>query len=410
MSALRRRRALTLLAALTMSVSGPLPLLLMGTLAVQLRDDLGMAERHIGLASTAFFLRSSLLSVAAGAVTDRVGWQWACRAGSAASLLAMILVAALAGGLWSFLPLFVIGSVGHAIAGPAGNVAIASEMPTHRLALLFGMKQTANPIANLFAGASVPLLGLTVGWRWAFTIGAAFPLVAIASTWGANRGSAKVPRAMAAADAPPVVDPLPAGVRAAPVLALAAAGGLASFGVSALGAYLVLSAVAAGVDEGTAGVYVGAAAVVGLAVRVASGWWADRTGSAGIKPIAVMLLVGSVAYLVLATGNESLVLPATLVIYGAGWGWPGLFQFAIAHHYRTATGRITGRIMTGMMLGGVVGPVGFGAVHDRWGYGPAWTLVAAATLAGAGATAWAAHELRGGARAVFRPQPAVVAS
>lgn len=406
---LRRRRSLTLLAALTMSVSAPLPLLLMGTLAVQLRDDLAIAERHVGAASTVFFLGSSMLSVAAGALTDRLGWQWTCRLGNTASALSLVLVATVADGLWTFLPLFVIGSIGHAIAGPSGNVAIASEMPTHRMALLFGMKQTANPIANIFAGASVPLLGLTVGWRWAFAIAAVFPLVSIVSTFGASRRRVPVPPDVAAVDAPPDVEPLPAGVRVAPVVALAASGGLASYGVSALGAYLVLSAVDAGVAEGTAGVYVGVAAVVGLVVRVASGWWADRTGSGGIRPIVFMLLLGSVAYVGLATGIEALILPATLLVYGAGWGWPGLFQFAIAHHYRAATGRISGRILTGMMLGGVAGPIAFGAFQHRWGYGAAWTSVAVATVLGATATAWAAHELRGGAHAVLRVQPAVTA-
>lgn len=307
--------------------------------------------------------------------------------------------------------MFAIGSIGHAIAGPSGNVAIASEMPTHRLALLFGMKQTANPIANLFAGVSVPLLGLTVGWRWAFTIGALFPLIAIVCSWGrTTRRRVEVPKEVVGSDVAPAVEPMPTGMRTAPVLALAATGGLASFGVSALGAFLVLSAVDGGVPEGTAGVYVGIAAIVGLVVRVASGWWADRVGSAGVRPIALMLLVGTGAYLALATGVQALVLPATLLVYGAGSGWPGLFQFAIAHHYRAATGRITGRIMTGMMLGGVFGPVGFGAVHDRWGYRAAWTLVAAATLLAAGATAWAAHELRGGAPAVFRVAPAAAGS
>ena len=402
-----RRRVFSLLAALTMSVSAPLPLLLVGTLAVQLRDDLGLHERHIGAASTAFFLGSSMLSVAGGALTDRVGWRWAARIGSMGSALALVLVALFANGLWSFVPLFVIGSIGHAVAGPAGNVAIASEMPTHRLALLFGMKQTANPIANLFAGASVPLIGLTFGWRWAFFIGAVFPLVAIASTFAAKGPRAAALPAVADADAPPPVAPLPAGMRKAPVFALAASGGLASFGVSALGAYIVLSAVDSGVEEGAAGFYVVVAAVVGLVVRVASGWWADRTGSVGLRPMVVMLVVGTAAYVALATGHRALVLPAIVLAYGAGWGWPGLFQFSIAHHYRAATGRITGRVMTGMMLGGVVGPVVFSVLHDRWGYGAAWTAVAGATMLGAAATAWAAHELRGGAPAVFRQlQPA----
>ena len=69
------QRAFTLIAALTLTVSGPLPLLLLGTLAVQLREDVGLEETHVGIASTMFFLGSSILSVPAGALTDRVGWQ-----------------------------------------------------------------------------------------------------------------------------------------------------------------------------------------------------------------------------------------------------------------------------------------------------------------------------------------------
>ena len=382
-----------------MSIGAPLPLLLAGTLAVQLRDDLGITASHIGTVSALFFLCSSMMSIVAGAFTDRVGWQWAIRCSSATSACAFLLVAAFADGLWTFLPVFVIGSINHAVSGPAGNVTISTEMPAERLGLLFGLKQSANPVANILAGASVPLVGLTLGWRWAFVMGAVFPLLAIAATFGSaaprHRPTLRRPASIEQDVATPVIR-----LRGAPIFAMAAAGAFATFVAGALGAYVVLSAVDAGVPEGTAGIYVMLAAFTGLSTRIVFGWWADRAGSSGIRPVAAMLTLGIVAHLTLATGREELVLPATLLAYGAGWGWPGLMMYSIAHHYQGATGRVTGRIQTGMMLGGVMGPLLFAILQERWGYRAGWISVAAASALGALMAMVSSFLLRDGAASV----------
>lgn len=395
-----------------MSIGAPLPLLLAGTLAVQLRNDIGIEAKHIGVASALFFLCSSVFSVAAGTFTERVGWQWAIRVSSATSAAAFLLVAAFADSLWSFLPLFVIGSVNHAISGPAGNVAISTEMPVQRLGLLFGMKQSANPVANIVAGASVPLIGLTLGWRWAFVMGAVFPLLAIAATFGSARPDQRpavrrrtkrraAPTDLSRPDADRRLRPLP-------IVSLALAGGFATSVAGSLGAYVVLSAVEAGISESTAGVYVMLAAATGLSARVVAGWWADRVGSSGIRPVAALLAVGVFGHLALASGEAALVLPATLIAYGAGWGWPGLLMYSIAHHYQGATGRVTGRIQVGMMLGGVVGPLLFAVLQSQWGYRAGWFSVASASALGAALSILTAVLLRDGVF-VREPGPSLTA-
>ena len=53
-------------------------------------------------------------------------------------------------------------------------------MPAHRQGLSFGVKQAAIPVSTLLAGAAVPTVALTVGWRWAFVAAAVAALTALA--------------------------------------------------------------------------------------------------------------------------------------------------------------------------------------------------------------------------------------
>ena len=62
----------------------------------------------------------------------------------------------------------------------ASNLTLARSVPASRLGLSFGIKQAAIPIATLLAGAAVPTVALTIGWRWAYLIGAAVALLAAA--------------------------------------------------------------------------------------------------------------------------------------------------------------------------------------------------------------------------------------
>jgi hypothetical protein len=81
-----------------------------------------------------------------------------------------------------------------------------------------------------------------------------------------------------------------------------------------------------------------------------------------------------------------------------------VFQFAVAHHYRASTGRISGRIQVGMLAGGVLGPLTFAFLHERHGYAVAWSALAAASALGAATMAYAAYELRDGVQATLTLQ------
>jgi hypothetical protein len=72
---------------------------------------------------------------------------------------------------WETLVLFLLAAdfVISAIE-PACNWLLVRSVPTGQQGLAFGMKQAANPLAASLSGLAVPVLGMTVGWRWAFAL------------------------------------------------------------------------------------------------------------------------------------------------------------------------------------------------------------------------------------------------
>jgi predicted MFS family arabinose efflux permease len=58
--------------------------------------------------------------------------------------------------------------------------------------------------------------------------------------------------------------------------------------------------------------------------------------------------------------------------FGGGWGWPGLFNFAVVSRNPQAPAAATGLTQTGVYLGGTGGPLLFGVVAESIGYQTAW--------------------------------------
>ena len=67
---------------------------------------------------------------------------------------------------WS--ALLALGAAANALGQLASNAALAQHVPARRQGLSFGVKQAAIPVSTLLAGAAVPTVALTAGWRWAF--------------------------------------------------------------------------------------------------------------------------------------------------------------------------------------------------------------------------------------------------
>jgi MFS family permease len=366
--ALNRRPVLI---AIAVATAGVLPAFLTGGLAVQVRDELDFGAAALGVAVAAFFLTSSLASAAMGRLVERIGAHRGMRlavAGSAASLLGVALLAR----SWAALvACLVLGGLANALSHPATNLSLAREVPAGRQGLSFGVKQAAIPAATLLAGLAVPGIAVTLGWRWAFVGGTALALaVAFLVPAGAQGDTLRRREEAREKDA-----------RVAPLVLLALGIGLGSTATTPLGAFIVESSVAAGLRVETAGLLLALGSAVNIAVRIVFGHLADGMSGGRLLLVAGMLGIGVMGFVLLATGESGLILPGALLAFGAGWGWPGLFNFAIVKTNPNAPAAATGITQTGASGGAALGPLVFGLVAEAASYDTAWLVSGAIALA-----------------------------
>lgn len=363
-----------MLAAVSLTTVAQLPNFLTGALAVQIRGQLGIAERQLGLAVAAFFLTSAVASPLLGRLADTVGSPRMLRL---TALGSAVVLEGIAAGVDSWAALLVALALAGAANGggqPAANLLLLRTIRGSRQGLAFGVKQAAIPAAVVLAGMAVPSVALTVGWRWAFAGGGLLAaLIALMLPTG-SRPNPAPPRQG------PVANRSRPGLARGPLVLIAGGAGLGSAAANALGTYFVLSAVADGVGNGTAGLLAVLGGLASMAARVAVGYVADRRGSRHLLVVAVMLAAGTLGFLLLATGHTWALAPGAVLAYGVGWGWAGLLNFAIATSHPHNAGAATGLVQAGTATGGMLGPLTFGVLVSLTSYTTSW-LAAASVLA-----------------------------
>jgi MFS family permease len=360
------------LLAVAVANTGVVPAFLTGGMAVQIRAEFGFGEGALGLAVAVFFATSALASVVFGRVVERMGSSLGMRLAAAVSAASLLAISVLAGSWWGLIACLVLGGLGNSISHPATHLFLAREVPQSRQGLAFGVKQAAIPVATLLAGLAVPSVATTVGWRWAFTGGAALALcVALFVPGGGEKGIRHVKEARAG------------DVPLAPLVLLALGIGLGSAAANPLGAFTVESAVASGIEVGMAGLLLALGSAAGIAVRVLFGHLADKLESGRLRIVAGMLGVGTVGFVLLASGVVPLLVIGVVLAFAAGWGWPGLFNFAIVKTNPRAPAAATGITQTGASSGAAAGPLAFGFVVEGSSFGTAWLLYGALALVAA---------------------------
>jgi MFS family permease len=357
--------------AIIVTTCGTLPVFLVAGVAVQVRADLGLPIGHIGIFSAVYFGASALTSSWAGRLIERTGAPLAMRA---TTLLAGVALAGigLAPNEAALVGFLALGGCAGAAGQVASNLYLATETHPSRQGLAFGIKQSAIPAATLLGGLAVPLVALTLGWRWAFAAGTALAwgVAATIRSPGPRRAGFKATPARRP-DAPLVA-----------LIVMSAGGGLASSAANSLGTFLVDSTVAAGIQEAHAGILAAIGSACGLSTRIGAGWFADRARGGRLLWVSSLLAAGALGYAAMATRDTALLVPATLVCFIGGWGWPGLFNFSIVLRNRGAPAAATGVTQTGVYLGGVLGPLLFGQVAQHISYATAWWMNAAMAAAG----------------------------
>ena len=163
----------------------------------------------------------------------------------------------------------------------------------------------------------------------------------------------------------------------APVVTLAIAMALGAGTSNALGAYMVENAVHQHYAPGTAGLIGALGSLVSLVVRLSVGYRADKRDGKHLIVVASMIGMGAIGYLFFATSIKWLVVPAAIIGYGFGWGWNGLFNFAVVVNHKGAEGRATGITQSGAFIGSVAGPIVFGYFVVHFGFRPSWILLMA---------------------------------
>lgn len=348
---------------------GVLPVFLLGGLAVLVRADLGFSESRLGVSVAAYFASAALGSAPSGRLAQRLGSRSALRAGAAVSVVCL-LGAASAQRWWQLTAFLVVGGAGNALIQVAANLLLAGAVSPARQGLAFGVKQAAIPASTLLGGLAVPVIGVTVGWRWAFGLAALLAVVAGATQ--TRRGPAARPQ-----PAPPAI-----ATATAPLVILGAGAGFGAAAATSLGSFLVEFIVRIGWSPGAAGQVLALGSVAGLAARLGMGWMADRGGVRSLRGVMLQLLVGAVAFaaLPLAGGRLGILTAVVVVAFAAGWGWPGLFNLLVVRANRDAPAAATGVTQTGVYAGGVAGPIAFGLAVEHGSYGLAWSGAAGALL------------------------------
>jgi predicted MFS family arabinose efflux permease len=358
--------------AIATTIACVLPVFLVGGLAVQMGDELRFTPFGLGLAVSVYFGVSALASVPTGALVERLGPARTARAGILLAAASLLAVAALARSFAILVALLAVGAGANALGQLASNTALARHVPAGRQGLSFGIKQAAIPVSTLLAGASVPLVALTAGWRWAFAAAAGLALIALWLVPPEERDAGR---------------PASAKSRTRLTGALAVLSGaatLAAASANALGTFLVDSSAARGLDPGLAGLMLTVGSVVCVAGRLLGGWLADARNGRHLSAIAAMLLAGAAGLGLLASGSAPALVAGIVLGFGLGWAWPGVLNFAVVRLNPAAPAAATSITQTGVYAGGAIGPFALGSIAAHSGYSAMWLVAATSMLAAGG--------------------------
>ncbi|WP_369046554.1 MFS transporter [Sinomonas sp. P10A9] len=370
--------ALAVLRTVALTAVTVSPTFLMGSMAVQIRQDIDLGPAGIGIGAAVMFGVGGLLAPLSGALVERAGPR-AGMAGAALLTSVALLGMASATDFGNLAAALAVAGAANALGQPATNIGLSRAIVPHRLGTALGAKQASIPTASLLGGLAVPMGALAVGWRWMFVSAAAIALFVGLWNWT---------RALAAAPAPsvPTGGSVPRAGTSRPAMVLfSCGGGLAAAAATSLGIFLVDSAVSSGISPGMAGGVFAAVAAIGLLARVAAGALIDaRPLWSPYLLVAAMLVVGSVGFGFLAVGSPWGIAAGALFAYGAGWAWPGLMHYGVVRGGHAGVGRATGYLQIGLSLGAACGPLAFGLISEEWSYGASWALAGVA-LAGSAA-------------------------
>ncbi len=363
------RRALAgrpILVAVIYTVVGVLPLYVISASAVRLQRDLDFGRAELGVVFAAFYLTSSIASKTQASVVDRIGPSRGLYLGASFSLASSLFIIGIASN-WPTLAVATgIAGLSNAFAQLSSNLAVAAHVRYARQGVGFALKQAAVPAGAMVAGLAVPF-GIGAGWKWPFVWTAVAALVTLPL----------VPRfePTPTTRADDKREPLGSAL-----MTLVLAGSVGAAVGNSLASFVADAADAAGYSAALAPRLLTVGAFTAIAVRIGSGWTADRRQRRGVAELVTLMALAVVGLGLLSAGANStgpLFIIGVVIGFAGAWGWPGVIYYVVVHTSDVSAATSTGAVLSGAYLGTVIGPPVMGIVADRTSYTLAFALEAA---------------------------------
>lgn len=359
------------------SAIGVLPIFMLGGLAVFMRQDLGLSEEFLGVLVACFFGSSSLASIPGGWLAERHGPRAAVIVAASLSAFGLLGVPLFATSAVHLLPFVIVSGAGNGVAQPTSNLLLARGVGPARQGTAFGLKQASSAGSTLLVGTAVALLVGPLGWRGAFGVWAALafvlpPMVPDGLTRSRTRR--------------PGTSLREGDLSLRTLVWLTTATGIGAAIGTAMASFFIPFVVQTGIRPERGGSLLTVASIGAMLARAGLGVMADRMVGGHLRLTGRCVIAGTVGFAGFAflpsTGDISVLFGASVaLVFLAGWGWHGVFNYAIARTNPNAPGAAAAVVGVGVFLGGVIGPLVFGALAERASYSAAWiSVVVASTI------------------------------
>lgn len=341
---------------------GGMPIWLLSAYSPFVIESLQLSGTQYGFLIGTFFGFSALTGIWLGGSSARNGWVGGTIYTAIMAALGLTVMGLMAQNWLVMAAGIAISALANSLSQPSANLAIASAIRTERQGLAFGIKQAALPVATFMVGLTAPLFRFEEGWRFAFISIAAAALIFGAFVQLRTRIGLPSPISIALDTAKPADRGAKQRVASKPLVYLAIAAGLGTATTMTFAGFLVLYAVHIGLTPSQGALVLAIGSFTGVVSRVLSGYLADRRKGRHLVVVSYMMLGGAAGYLLIALSQEVILLSiASILAFGLGWAWNGVFHLAIVRINPARAANSTGVIQSGMALGATLGPAAFGA-------------------------------------------------
>ncbi len=355
----------------------------LGILATFIIDDLSITRAELGAILAVVNIAAAVLSPIAGRITDRIGGKRAIVTLFVLSGTTFLLLGTAVGYAMLFLGALA-GAFSQATANPATNKLIAEDLPAGERGVITGVKQSGVQAGIFLGGLVVPSLAIALGWRGAYLVVAAVPLVfAALAVW-------LIP---AAAPASETQSAGRSGRLPAAIWWLAGYGFLLGF--SGAVTYLVplFAEESLGLSPVLGGIAAAVIAFTAVPGRILWSRYAERSGAfrGSLGVMAALSVAAAVLFYASGASAAWLLWPAAILIASGSSSWNSVGMLAVMVEAGIgSTGRASGVVLFGFLTGLGIAPPIFGAIVDRTGsYDLMWLLSAlSAAAAGAVIVVW----------------------